>query len=262
MQVALSQQVDNPPENPEPADEICALCSRKLWASDADTPTLRRARDGASVRVHQMCHDSWLRNREATEAEFRRRTGRVLEDAPRVPWTDVTDPEFRRRVRPPLLKFAERHNPRQHGGAVLLGPSGCGKTLAAFGLVHRLVAEIQKGRIPNDVKWLERAHWTSAHALARARRQYGLGDGEAPEVDRALYASLLVIDELGFEPQTEILFEVVDHRYTRRLPTIVTSGLTQAEFLARYGDALTRRLSGDGIGQLLDVHPREAGRGK
>ncbi len=147
------------------------------------------------------------------------------------------------------------------GSATILGPSGAGKTSSVLAMLRRLGDEAmarerarRSWEIAAETRRLGEAVWTTGHAIARARKQHGLGDDEAPPIRQAMRASLLIIDELGFEPLTEALFEVIDTRYTRRRPTIVTSGLTAEQFMARYGVAMLRRLTDEGVGQLLDVH--------
>jgi DNA replication protein DnaC len=210
------------------------------------------------VPLHRHCATG-IRRRQVERREWlRERAGRVLEALPRVHWVDVADPEFLRRVHPDLATFAREHDPREHGSALLLGPSGCGKTLAIVGLAHRLVAAARASFTEAEIQWIAAAHWTTAHALIRARRETPLGRGEAPAIERAMESTLLLLDELGCEPASEVIFEIADQRYSRRLPTIVTSGRTLAAFAGRYGDALVRRLAESGVGRLLDVYPEDA----
>lgn len=67
---------------------------------------------------------------------------------------------------------------------------------------------------------------------------------------------LLVIDELGFEPLDEGLFDVLDERYQRALPVIVTSGLRVTELRDRYGAAALRRLV-EPRGVVVEDWPRK-----
>src|SRR5690606_9469681 len=101
--------------------------------------------------------------------------------------------------------------------------------------------------LSDDGNRLAQFAWTTGHALVRARREHGLGDGDAPLIAQAMRASVLVVDELGAEPASEVPFEVVDWRYASGLPTLITSGLTSTGFRERYGDALWRRLTEHGI---------------
>lgn len=160
-----------------------------------------------------------------------------------------------------LRTVAERWIPT-NGSLLLLGSSGLGKTSAINRALRRLEAErvdalLKEPSAEADqaLSVLARTVWVTACDLARALGPYGT-DLEALPITRAVEASLLVIDELGPEPpkHSGFLFDVVDRRYARQLPTVVTSGLTFGDLRARYGDALPRRLYDKGVGRLIDLH--------
>ena len=73
-------------------------------------------------------------------------------------------------------------------------------------------------------------------------------------MQHAMETPLLIIDELGYEPLSEELMTVVDHRYRwHGATTVLVSGLTKDEFVKRYGGALTRRITENGL--LVNAHP-------
>jgi DNA replication protein DnaC len=119
-------------------------------------------------------------------------------------------------------------------GLLLFGPSGSGKTSLACALLRAWEAR--------DVR--RRGVFLPAWKLAVARAQYGLGHGEPPEVERALSAALLVLDDLGSERNTatnavpDVIFE---RAYAGRL-TWVTTWMTAEQVAQRYGDGIARRL--------------------
>ena len=80
-------------------------------------------------------------------------------------------------------------------------------------------------------------------------------------VQLAMRASLLVLDEIGYEyfqPERDTtLFEVLDHRYLARKPTIITTELGREELKARYRAAAERRL-GD-VGVYVELNPQPKG---
>jgi DNA replication protein DnaC len=92
-------------------------------------------------------------------------------------------------------------------------------------------------------------------ALTLAPSQHRLGDGEPPLLATAKGATLLLLDEVGFEMHLEVIRDVIFHRYERGAPTIVASERTAEELEGRYGAALMRRLWESGRGMLIDLHP-------
>lgn len=212
------------------------------------------------VYIHRRCRDMrQAAHQRRIEQERERAHARIdaaLAGLPRVPWGDPSDAEFTRRAHKSLARYAVHHDPRTHGSALLLGPSGAGKTLATVALIHRLAAGAKQDEPTVRPDWVDSIDWTTGCGLIRARREHPLDQGEARDIHLARWASLLVIDELGPEPQESLLMDVIDDRYAARRPTICTSGLTRADFVARYGDALLRRLTDRGVGVLVDVHPQ------
>jgi DNA replication protein DnaC len=165
-------------------------------------------------------------------------------------WYAVDSLEFKQRISKKFQAFARTYDGKT--SAVLLGSTGKGKTSSVIGAIRRmrLAAEeqvIARPRVEPErhqtLHTLARLEWYSGSQVALARKQSPLGTGEAKVVKNAIQASLLVVDEVGFEPFDGALFDVVDGRYMRQRPTIVTTGLTVDAFKTKYGDALWRRLT-------------------
>lgn len=200
--------------------------------------------------------------RQQTERHLATITGRANRPLGPLPeWEHgrIDSPIFQAKIHPTFQRFAAKYEPK-HGSVALLGPSGAGKTTAAAAMFRRLADDrlrAEKERKQWDIsleldRWSQ-ALWTTAHQIAKARKQHKLGDDDAPLVLECISCPLLVIDEMGFEPPSEALFEIVDARYSKRKPTIITSGLSSAEFSARYGVAMLRRLTDGGVGKLVEV---------
>lgn len=82
-----------------------------------------------------------------------------------------------------------------------------------------------------------------ARDLASANRRHGLGEGFAPEVQRARNASVLAVDDVGSEgADVTALQDVLDWRYELGLPTIVTAGFTREQMTEHLGAAYVRRI--------------------
>lgn len=154
---------------------------------------------------------------------------------------------------------------RRRGNLLLLGPTGIGKTriLVAIGL-RILDSAVERGDA-DLVAFAARIAWTTGLDLAEARSRHKLGGGEPPEILRAKRASLLLLDEIGFESRRldpDAVRDVIYARYHACLPTIVASGRTARELedpRLGYGQAALRRLIEPGRGRLVDLHPASGG---
>jgi DNA replication protein DnaC len=141
------------------------------------------------------------------------------------------------------LAFAEK----PAGWLVLVGPSGCGKTHMAAAIAGRC---IEKGQavlfmvVPDLLDHLRAAYQPDAES----------GYDELFEMVRN--AQVLVLDDLGVQSTTpwveEKLFQLMNHRYSAQLPTIVTTNLELASFDSR----VQTRLSDPALSQ---VHYLEGG---
>jgi DNA replication protein DnaC len=170
--------------------------------------------------------------------------------------TEIRDrlPSFLRKVKPAdLERFVGDHRLRDHvrgwrvgqPGLLLLGKSGVGKSAAAGMLFRRLLGT---GWRHGGKEWeyAQRLRWFSAAALSQARREHPLGQGEAREISQATHASLLVIDDAGWDNDTQAVAEVLAARYEKELPTVMTSGCTVDELSKHYSAAVMRRFAESG----------------
>jgi DNA replication protein DnaC len=132
------------------------------------------------------------------------------------------------------------------GWLVFSGPSGCGKTHLAAAIAGRC---IEQGRpvlfmvVPDLLD----------HLRAAYRPDSDIGYDELFELVRS--APLLILDDLGLHSSTpwadEKLFQIVNHRYQARVPTVFTTGRDVGELDPR----LQTRL---GDVSLSAVHRLEA----
>lgn len=130
-------------------------------------------------------------------------------------------------------------NFKEQGRGVLLhGPTGHGKTYLAACIANAL---IDKGY---------RAVFTS---MSRIERTLQSSWGDRQEyIDFLSRVPLVVIDDIGAERNTsymgEIIYSVIDARYTAGLPLIATTNLTLAE-LAKPAEVKEQRI----YGRLLEM---------
>lgn len=178
-------------------------------------PAVPHISTAVAVPPVRIVHPSQRPEREAEKAKRRAE----LEQAWRAELADLS-----KRIDPKLLA-ACKATPTV--SAVLLGPTGCGKTTAA-----KLLGLLAQRPLT----------WLRAFDLGQCERRHGLGDGEPPEITTGRKADHLVLDDVGNERDTGPLSDVLDYRYSRGLPTIVTTGLTKTGLRDHIGAAFVRRI--------------------
>lgn len=130
----------------------------------------------------------------------------------------------------------------EHGNLLLLGMTDRGKsTTAAYCFRKVLGRGVQLGG--KAWRMARCMHWFNAKDLERARLEHPLGKDEAPEILDAIHASVLVLDDAGWDRDPTAVSAVLAERYERALPTIVTSALGKVELAKHYGGAVARRMS-------------------
>jgi DNA replication protein DnaC len=153
------------------------------------------------------------------------------------------DQELYRRCVQDARAFAEAPD----GWIVLCGASGCGKTHIAAAVVSRLLERGQPALfvvVPDLLDHL------------RAAYQPGAEIGYDELFERVRNAPVLILDDLGTQAPTpwaqEKLFQLVNHRFNARLPTIVTTNLHPEQIDER----LRTRLTDAGIARVYVLEPR------
>ncbi|MDT0302934.1 ATP-binding protein [Streptomonospora wellingtoniae] len=117
----------------------------------------------------------------------------------------------------------------------LLGPTGTGKTHLAYGAMNALAASGVR------LRW---EMSTAADIYARLRPRHQV-DSEA-EFREIAGAPLLVIDDLGAAKDSEwteeINYRLINHRYERVMPTLITSNVPVNELKTKLGERVNSRL--------------------
>lgn len=109
---------------------------------------------------------------------------------------------------------------RPPSDAVLfIGPTGAGKTTLMSAMLGAWVRSDPRGRMG--------ALFVSAGRFARERARYRLGGGEAPEVERAISAPLVALDDLGNETSDRdgCINDLIWARWDAAAPLWITTGL-------------------------------------
>lgn len=175
-----------------------------------------------------------------------RRLRLAFETVPeRYRWAEFDNPLLRDRVTPVGAIAAAK---RAGGSILLLGPSGSGKTSLGVACMRLALDDgtaALKTRNAAIYKFAVGAMFVTAYDLAKAGVYSPLG--RRPKlVDRAMQASLLLLDELGmdievFKQSATSVREVLHERHANGRPTIATSFLRGADLRGHYGEGIERR---------------------
>lgn len=122
-------------------------------------------------------------------------------------------------------------------GLVLLGPPGLGKTLALTAIINEVCRQGMNGAY---------RVWPDVLATIKAGFAGPRDDERREAVNELREIRFLALDELGIRAGSEFdhaqLFELIDHRYRERLPTLVAANVTAAEFPQVVGERIADRL--------------------
>lgn len=138
---------------------------------------------------------------------------------------------------------------------VLLGGVGCGKTVAACSALLGHWKE-RRGylRVPGDLPPTKA--WRSAMFVTLADLgSRSLWDGEDRDFrQQVIRTPMLIMDECGTEhgDGASAITELIRDRLANHRRTILTSNMTPAKFIERYGQRVHDRIKGDG--RIDNVH--------
>jgi hypothetical protein len=155
---------------------------------------------------------------------------------------------------------------RAKGHVLLLGRTGAGKSTSAVAGAKRILRRAEANDLPADeMAFAVGLRFVAAPDLVADVKNHPLGSkAEAPLFQKAERASLLILDEVGFEPvdpNHRTVARLLERRYnTASKRTWVTSGLTADQFADRYGVALGRKMGIDEptLGVVVQVFPESA----
>lgn len=141
------------------------------------------------------------------------------------------------------LQFAQK----PQDWLVLSGPVGCGKTHLAAAIANY---QVQQG---NSVYFL-----VVPDLLDHLRSTFAPESQVTYDVlfDKIRNAPLLILDDLGTQSTTpwaqEKLFQLLNHRYNGRLPTVITTNLDRPHF-AQLSQALASRIGDPRLSQVIPI---------
>ena len=199
-----------------------------LWhCHSCNTPKQKRLSLLGNERiVFVMCKcelDKFRREEEAYKAqmalqEINRNRRDAFPKAEMENWTfehdDMSDPRISNAMRAYVDNFDKLH--KQGKGLILYGRCGSGKTFAAACVANAL---LDRGRSVMVTQFSRIANTLSC-----------MRDGKQTYLDSFNKYSLLVLDDLGTQRDTEymneIVYTIIDARYRANLPMIITTNLS------------------------------------
>lgn len=133
-----------------------------------------------------------------------------------------------------------KHGPKP--GVVLSGEPGLGKTSLAVALS---LALIESG---NAVAWIDFNDFIAAVQATYNRKYQGLPKEQI--IATAQDAPILVFDDMGdyanddeiSNDRRDITYAVIYRRHQRKLPTIITTNLSHAQFALKFHGRIARRV--------------------
>ncbi|PCG87962.1 ATP-binding protein [Streptomyces sp. WZ.A104] len=119
---------------------------------------------------------------------------------------------------------------------LIVGPTGTGKTHQAYGALRALLTRGVR------LRW-EATTSADLHARLRPRN----GHDTERDLQTLARSPLLLLDDLGAaktsEWTEELTYRLINHRYERMLPTLITTNLPTPELRTALGDRVASRLA-------------------
>lgn len=199
---------------PVARDETCPLCGGRGWVLESD--------GGAGAARPCSCReqDRVRRLVEAAGIPPRYRHCRLSNFQTSSPSpAERTQLQGARTVAEHYVEGFLQEGGFRQSGLLFVGPPGAGKTHLAVGVLVELIERYRvRGRF---------AEFTSLIHQIQATFDPGSPESKREILDPLMCGELVVLDELGAQQMTpwvrDILYLIINYRYTRQLPTIFTT---------------------------------------
>lgn len=218
-------------------DQPCSHCGERIpedrrpFLCNCEGAREERARKDADLRERQEILGQEDTKRRRAQAGL---VGRLLE---------MTFETFQETLQPEPYKKATQFTGERGESLILYGPDyGSGKTHLAAAVLNRWINQGGTGRF--------------CELPALLRRLRATFSPDAKESEYRVFASiqetgLLVLDDVGKEKGSEwvwqTLYDLINYRYIRDMPMVITSNLMPRELGEAIGWACLSRLSEKGI---------------
>jgi DNA replication protein DnaC len=199
----------------ESSNEPCPLCTGRGWVVERDgragtaRPCACRERDVAPRLLAAAAVPA--RYRHCKVGNFQISSGSREERAQLL--------QARTAAQRYVDEFLQAEGRFRESGLLFIGPPGVGKTHLAVGVLVELVERFRvRARF---------AEFTPLIHQIQSTFDPGSPESKQEVLDPLIGAELLVLDELGAQQPTpwvrDILYLIINSRYTRRLPTLFTT---------------------------------------
>jgi DNA replication protein DnaC len=207
----LQARIGNAPPEPEP-EPACPICKDHGFVRH-DVP-LGHADFGRAIAC--SCRQGEIRDRLARRSHLGALTDRTFETFLPAGRTPLAEPA--RRMLAESLEKCRMYAEEPPTWLMLTGPPGCGKTHLAAAIANRQIelgTEVFFSVVPD--------------LLDHLRATFGPGSDVSYDdlFETVKSTPLLILDDLGTQSSTpwaqEKLFQILNHRYTTNLPTVITT---------------------------------------
>ena len=138
-----------------------------------------------------------------------------------------------------IRKYANEFKIPNHKNLIIFGDTGTGKTHLTTSLARCVIEkgyEVEYNTVQNIID-----------AFEADKFRHGYGQYE-PEGAKYLECDLLIIDDLGTEFSTpfslSVIYNILNTRDNKGLPTVITTNLKNKEFNEKYEDRIYSRIVG------------------